>query len=109
MCQDAEDTLEPFRFFRTVHAFAKEGRRVGPGATSELAEDLFGFKGVLYLPAEPIGIPLPPGALAALLVTEEELAVAKSSGVSRVASLLGHRDKRYPYPPWSEPGRNRVS
>lgn len=102
---------DPLLFLQAVHGFAEQGRIVYAGGTTQFGErDLFGFKGVLYLRAQRLaGVSLPPRALAGVLLTEPEVSVANRFSGTRVSSRLGHRYRRYPYPPWADRDRSSLA
>lgn len=92
--------------------FARQGRIVTEGDVSGYRPPgPFGFGaflGVAFGAAQPIeGVALPEGALAGVLLTEGELAMAMVS-TDRVLSRLGQTSRWYPWPFWSDPARAAV-
>lgn len=103
---------EILKFFGLLADMATEGDTVDLGETTEFSEaGLFegsAHRALAYLPVIPLpGIPLPQRALLAILITQEELEVAKAFGLYRLSTRLGRRASHFPYPPWS--GRHRAS
>lgn len=92
--------------------FARQGRIVTDGDVSGYRPPgPFGFGpfvGVAFGTAQPIeGVPLPDRALAGVLLTEGELAMAMVS-TDRVLSRLSQASRWYPWPFWSDPARTAV-
>jgi hypothetical protein len=99
-------------YLDAVQSFAREGRLVDEGGISGYAAPgPFGFGsfvGVVFENAQPVdGVDLPADALAGVLLTEGELAMAQRSS-SRVLSQLGALYRYYPWPYWSDPRRPSV-
>lgn len=68
-----------------------------------------GGAGLVYLPPEPLqGVEHPENVLFALLLTSEELEVARQFNVYRVATMLGRATRYYPSPSWSDRDRPSV-
>jgi hypothetical protein len=84
--------------------FAAQGRTVDAGdITGFGAQRPFPGKHLLYAPARPLdGVPVPQNGLAALFITDSELALVQRCGSSRVLAALGKAYSHYPFPPWSE-------
>lgn len=105
---------DPIKFYRTVHALAKQDKLVHAGDYTELSTGDKGFIssqfiGAIYLPAKPIeGVSLPEGALAVMPITREEMDAYNIGGASRVSGRLSNQDKFYPYPTWCDRDRKSV-
>lgn len=102
---------EPLRFAATLQYLAGQGRVVDAGGLSQLGGAGFlGRPGITYARAEAMaGVDVPPGALAAVLITAEEIAVYQAFGQSRLLALLGQAYRYYPFPPWADLQRASVS
>ncbi len=104
----------PLSFFRGVLEFARQGRLVDVGQFSEFGPPGFledRFRAIVYVPPQPlqdVALPQVP-CLAAILLTGEEAAVAKTFGASRVLARLGQAHSHYPYPVWSDLARAALS
>ncbi|MCY1081833.1 hypothetical protein [Archangium lansingense] len=95
-----------FQLFATIQQFASQGRTVNEGGVTRFGQRKFLGRHLLYLPASPLaGVPVPAGALAAILVTDAELTLVEENGAMRLMAALGKAYSHYPYPPWSEPER----
>ena len=94
----------PLDFFAAVYRFAEQGQVVDVGDFSEMAAPNFlGHKGLLYIPPEAEqNVEGLDDALAAILLTEEELEAVKAFGPTRVMARLGHASRYYPCPFWSD-------
>jgi hypothetical protein len=101
---------EPLTFFAAVYPLAEQGLLVDTGDITEFADDwLLGFRGLAYVPSEPLeGVDLPEQAIAAILLQAEELDTVRDFGLTRVLARLGNAYRYYPYPPWSERSRPGV-
>jgi hypothetical protein len=102
---------DPLRFAATLQYLAGQGRLVDAGGLSQLGGvGCLGRPGVTYARAEAMtGVDLPAGALAALLITAEEIAVHQTFGQSRLLALLGQAYRYYPFPPWADLQRGSVT
>lgn len=64
------------------------------------------FVGVLCVEASPLEqVPLPPRTLCGLLLTPGELDMAQQTSPTRVLHRLGHLERHYPWPHWSDSTR----
>jgi hypothetical protein len=101
----------PLSFFTQLYHLAEQGRLVDAGEITEMATPSFlGHKGLLYAPPQSCqNIEGLGAALAAILLTEEELTAVKEFGPTRVMARLGQAYSYYPCPPWSERGRPSLS
>jgi hypothetical protein len=102
---------DPLRFAAQLQYLAGQGRVVDAGGISQLGGAGFlGRPGITYARAEPMaGVELPAGALAAVLITAEEIAVYQTFGQSRLLALLGQAFRYYPFPPWADLQRASVT
>ncbi|MEP7123438.1 MAG: hypothetical protein ABJE95_21100 [Byssovorax sp.] len=102
---------DPLRFAAQLQYLAGQGRVVDAGGLSQLGGAGFlGRPGITYARAEAMaGVDLPAGALAAVLITAEEIAVYQSFGQSRLLALLGQAFRYYPFPPWADLKRASVT
>jgi len=104
---DPEPPVDPLHVFAAILPMAQRGRIATAGGFSGFAPNAFlrahGWAGWVYVAAREVaGLPVADGALHALAVTTEELAVAQTHGATRIASRLGRATCHFPYPPWSE-------
>ncbi len=105
---------DPLPLFEQLYRLAKQGRTVGegdytcfraPGGFLGTTEQT----GLAYIAAVALpGVEVPPGAIAAILLTPEEAEIVPVIGPYRVTALLGKAARYYPCPPWSERGRPSV-
>jgi len=99
---------------RPLQLFANLRERAARGTLTEIGDFteisiMENFKGAIFATSQPLpGIPAPQDALAAILVTQDELEVAKRCGVSRIIARLGDAYRYFPFPPWSDPSRKAV-
>lgn len=101
---------DPLHLFATLYRFASGGRRVGRGDITEFGDERFLGHHLLYVGAQTLdGVPLPPSALAALLITPDELRAVCEFGPTRVLARMGQRSTFYPFPPWSDLRRPGLS
>jgi len=102
---------EPLRFAATLQYLAGQGRVVDAGGLSQLGGAGFlGRPAITYARAEPMaGVELPAGALAAVLITADEIAVYQTFGQARLLALLGQSYRYYPFPPWADLQRGSVT
>lgn len=97
---------ELFQLFVTFLELARQGRTVDVGDFTRFGQRKPLGRHLLYLPASPMpGVPVPPDALAALLVTDAELALVEANGPMRLMAALGQAYSYYPCPPWSDLSR----
>lgn len=110
---DQEENAYPtdvLGFFLTVRRFALEQNVFMEGDITEFGDGGFldpKFKALAYV--RPLGLYGPEDTdnmLNCILLTEDELEIAKKFGLTRVVSLLGHSYNHYPCPPWVDLGRN---
>lgn len=104
-------THDPIDFFEGVLALAKQGNnirtgsitRLGTGGPTFIAPQ---FRGVMYLPAEPLeGVTLAKDTLAAIPITPEELDAWDIGGSARVVGRLSQQSQFYPFPTWCDKSR----
>jgi hypothetical protein len=100
-------------YFTVLRDLAIDGRPVGPGGISGYAAPgpfgLGSFVGAGFAEPQPVAdVPVPEDALAAVLLTEAELAMAMKSSLHRVLSRLGQAARFFPWPFWSDPARRSV-
>lgn len=100
---------EPIDLIRIIIPFAKNGSVAMPGTTTECGPTGEFLRGhVMYIEAQPLpGVNSPASALAAVLITNDELRTLKEYGATRVMSRLGRSAAYYPCPPWSDRARVR--
>ncbi len=97
-----------------LQLFAKVRERAAAGTVTDIGHfagfrSMSNFGGVIFGALQPLsGIPAPPDALAAILITQDELEVATRCGVSRIIARLGDAYRYFPFPPWSDPSRGSV-
>lgn len=101
----------PLEFFTDVYGLAEQGRLVDVGDFTEMSAPTFlDHKGLLYIEPEPSqNFENRDAALAAILLTEEELEAVKAFGPTRVMARLGEAHRYYPCPPWSDRRRRSIS
>ncbi|MEZ4486868.1 MAG: DUF3480 domain-containing protein [Cyanobacteriota/Melainabacteria group bacterium] len=96
-------------FFLTVRRYAMEQNVFMEGDITEFGESGFldpKFKAIAYVrPLGLYGAENTDNLLNCILLSEEELEVARRFGLSRVVSLLGHKFNHYPCPPWVDLSR----
>jgi len=99
---------DPFQFFVAVHGFAARGQLVDAGDISQFGgAGLLGYEGLAYIRPQPFkAFEVSSPALAAILLTEEELVAVKEFGITRVMARLGQAYHYYPCPPWSDRTRS---
>jgi hypothetical protein len=110
LAEEAPSDL-PRQFFAQIWQLATEGDLVDAGGYSDFFKSGFlgPFSGVIYARAQALsGVPAGAGTLAALLVTDEELNVARKCGTSRVITRLGDVYRHFPFPPWTDRSRSSV-
>ncbi len=97
----------PASFLHSVCKLAMQGNTVDLGGYSEFAEPgavVGDFKGTIYVEAQYAhGVTLPHmGALAAILVYEEELELVTRGGATSITARLGREKLYFPVPFWSD-------
>ncbi len=103
-----EEQLEaPLPLLETLYAYALEGLCVDVGDTTELSQgDLMGrpgLRGALYVDPQPLpGLPLPHSRMTMLLLSEDELRIARHFGAGRVLARMGHNAGHFPFPGWND-------
>lgn len=98
---------DPIQVLQLIAQLAQEGRCVGVFDFTEFASKKFFGNHLLYIAAEALpSVPVPNGAIAAVLITDGEMQMLKAFGPLRLAARLGKERRHYPCPPWSE--RNRA-
>ncbi len=104
--------MDPLGLFYTVREYAEKSNFVMPGDVTEFGDTGFidpKFRAMAYL--RPIGIgglEDPNAVLSCVLLTAEELDVARRFGLTRVMALLGFNFSHFPCPPWVDRGRKSV-
>jgi hypothetical protein len=100
---------EPFPFFSAIIPYAQGGTLVDAGGLTWFDPKTAPFGGhILYIDAPAIpNVAVPPRALAAVLIRDDELAIAQQYGTTRVMARLAFATRHYPCPPWSD--RRRVN
>jgi hypothetical protein len=89
---------------------AKAGQRVTAGGATRFGAPVLGFDGVCYMPATPIGaLHVPASSLVGLFASAAELDGVAQFGARRLASLLARQTRYFPYPPWTDPDRERFA
>ncbi|HET9622593.1 MAG TPA: hypothetical protein VFP84_14575 [Kofleriaceae bacterium] len=107
---DAAFPDDPFNLFHVLFQAAGQGARLAIGGVAELSGKRLFDHHVLYAPAQPLaGVAVPPGALAIVMITGDELRAARQLGAQRVLARLGKLYEHYPYPPWSDRRRRGLS
>ncbi len=101
----------PLKFFSHLHSFADAGASVDAGDVTQFeGAGFLGLDGIVYANPQPLeGVEVPDKALAAVLVTEEELRVSQLFGATRVLAQLGRATGHYPYPVWSDRSRTGLN
>jgi Smad anchor for receptor activation-like, C-terminal len=101
----------PLEFFTNVYRLAEQGQLVDVGDITEMASANFlGYSGLLYiLPEVSQNIDGLAPALAAIMLTEEELIAVKEFGPMRVMARLGYAYRHYPCPTWSDRKRSSLT
>jgi hypothetical protein len=94
------------RYFSTVWRWAQEGVLVDAGDCTHFGErGLFGgsANGLVYTDARDIpDVELPPDALAALVVNDEEVRLAMGFGAYRLLARLADHYAQFPFPTWTD-------
>lgn len=98
-------------FFLTVRRYASEQSVFMEGDITEFGEQGFldeKFKALAYV--KPVGLTgnneQDESLLNCILLTEDELEIARKFGLTRVVSLMGHSYNHYPCPPWIDLDRD---
>lgn len=93
-------------FFAFIHQLAGEGKIVDAGGFTRFGErGLLGRSnnGLVYVDATPLpDVPVPPRALAALVLAPEEIALASAGGTYRLLARLGEHYRFFPFPRWND-------
>jgi len=101
-----EYPMDPLGLFLTV----RQGSFVTEGDVTEFGESGFidsKFRAMAYLrPLGIAGMEEPNSVLSCVLLTEDELEIARRFGLTRVLALLGYTFSHFPCPPWVDRGRN---
>ena len=93
-----------------VSRAAQAGQRVSAGGTTRFGGPVLGFDGICYMPAAPIGAQhVPASTLVGIFGSADELEGVAQFGARRFASLLARQTRYFPYPAWSDPGRERFA
>jgi hypothetical protein len=100
--EELPDLRPALEWFKAVYHFSEQGRLVDVGDFSQFGVGPWGpFAAIAYTqPEEPLAIEAPAALLRGVLLTEEEIEVAKEFGFSRVLARLGRAYRHYPFPPW---------
>lgn len=105
-----EYPMDPLGLFLTVRQYAEQGSFVTEGDVTEFGESGFidsKFRAMAYLrPLGIAGMEEPNSVLSCVLLTEDELEIARRFGLTRVLALLGYTFSHFPCPPWVDRGRN---
>lgn len=95
-----------------LHAVTR-GTRFTAWMSADLGGGNFGrddLRGIALIPAiGPDDVALPAGALALLVLTADEAAIARSHGAAAVAALLGNHYRHYPTAWWFDRGRRSLA
>ncbi len=109
---DHDYPMDPLGLFLTVKQYADQGSFVGEGDVTEFGDSGFidtKFRAMAYLrPLGIAGIEEPGSILSCVLLTEDELQIARRFGLTRVLALLGYTFSHFPCPPWVDRHRNSV-
>ena len=105
-----EYPMDPLGLFLTVRQYAEQGSFVTEGDVTEFGESGFidsKFRAMAYLrPLGIAGMDEPNSVLSCVLLTEDELEIARRFGLTRVLALLGYTFSHFPCPPWVDRNRN---
>ena len=105
-CDEAKPPKEPIRLFQMIDELTEAGHVVDAGGVTQFGTRSFLGRHLAYIPAQELpGIAVPPGAICAILVTEDEVCAVQEFGITRVMARLGQASRYYPCPPWSDPSR----
>jgi len=101
--------------FTSFYQFAQKGQCVDVGSYTQLGHGgtpILGrsdLLGLIYTTPQPLqGIEITADHLAVILVTERELKLGLSLGMTRLLSRLGEATRYYPVPPWADRKRPEV-
>lgn len=101
--------------FTSFYQFAQKGQCVDVGSYTQLGHggtpilDRPDFLGLIYTAPQPLqDIEVTADHLAVILVTERELKLGLSLGMTRLFSRLGEASRYYPVPPWADRNRPEV-
>jgi hypothetical protein len=104
--------MDPLGLFLTVKQYAEQGSFVTEGDVTEFGDSGFidsKFRAMAYLrPLGIAGIEEPGSILSCVLLTEDELQIARRYGLTRILALLGYTFSHFPCPPWVDRHRNSV-
>ncbi|MFX1255313.1 MAG: TGF-beta receptor interacting domain-containing protein [Promethearchaeota archaeon] len=100
----------PLILFKQIYNFAKERRLVDIGDFTQFkGNEFLGSNALLYVPSESLNdVQMPKISLSAILLADGELDLVKSFGFSRLLTGLGKKYTYYPFPTWSERGRESL-
>ncbi len=111
-----EARVEPLvPLLRAIASAAEHGMGVQVGGVTRLGGPLQfggpgpGFQGVVYARPSAMDGLIDAEGLVGLLVAPTELDMVEAFGLRRVLSRLAQTHCYYPYPPWSDPARPRLS
>ena len=100
------------QFYELVYHLAVQKQLVDIGGDTTLSPDGAGllgredFRGVLYVPPQPLdGVQIRAPWLTALILTANELRVARSYGMFRLMTIFGSRYRFFPTAPWADRDR----
>jgi hypothetical protein len=104
-----EYPMDPLGLFLTVRQYAEQGSFVTEGDVTEFGESGFidtKFRAMAYLrPLGIAGMEEPNSVLSCVLLTEDELEIARRFGLTRLLGLLGYTFSHFPCPPWVDRDR----
>lgn len=93
-----------------IASAARAGHSVTTGGVTRFGSPVLGFDGVFYARPTPIGaLHVPHSRLLGLFATHAELDAVEAFGARRVLSRFADATRVYPYPPFTDPERARVS
>ena len=113
-CEPDEPTTtfpdDPLHVFSFIDQLAQNGQLVDAGGVTQFGESNFLGRHLAYIHPQPLqGVPVPHPAIAAILVTEDEVSAVQEFGITRLMSRLGNVSRYYPCPPWSDRSRPGLS
>lgn len=101
---------DPLHLFRFIDQLAQNGQLVDAGGVTQFGDQNFLGRHLAYIHPQPLqGVPVPKPAIAAILVTEDEVSAVQEFGITRLMSRLGDVSHYYPCPPWSDRSRPGLS
>lgn len=110
--EDDEYPLAPLGFLYTVKDYASKGQFVDDWDITEFGNTGFiapQFRALAYLPPESISAFENTNQLiTGVPITDEELNIVKTYGMTRLIGLLGQAFSHYPCPPWVDLERKSV-